>query len=106
MTEIPDDIHIKSENVLDAILCECEESCGGTAGLRTHAIDVIAAALTAERQSATAAERKRCAKIAEEHEAKAKSEWKAPKKPKYNQFPLGYEYGSRAIAAAIREATP
>ncbi len=53
----PQDILTAAESALDALLCNCPESCGGSAGVREVSIMDIAKALAAEREA--------CAKIAE-----------------------------------------
>lgn len=46
---IPDDIMEAAEEALDNLLCNCVESCGGSAGLRAASIKEIALAILAER---------------------------------------------------------
>jgi len=46
---IPDDIMEAAEEALDNLLCNCAESCGGSAGLRAASIKEIALAILAER---------------------------------------------------------
>lgn len=57
MSTIPEDIMKAAEEALDNLLCNCAESCGGTAGVRKASIDEIAKAINAERE--------RCAEVAE-----------------------------------------
>ncbi|MFM1816763.1 MAG: hypothetical protein RLZ98_3458 [Pseudomonadota bacterium] len=57
--QLPHDIMKSAENALDALLCNCAESCGGTTGVREASIMDIARALAAEREA--------CAKVVEDH---------------------------------------
>lgn len=50
---IPEDVMKLAEATLDAILCECTESCGGTEGLRQDAIGKISRAIFTDREART-----------------------------------------------------
>jgi hypothetical protein len=49
MSDIPADIMKSAEEALDNLLCNCKESCGGSAGLRLASITEIAKAIYGER---------------------------------------------------------
>lgn len=91
MSEIPEDIRKAAEDTLDAMLCECTESCGGTEGLRKDAISKIAAAILAERE--------RCAKFAQDQE----SDWLQGVKKATGPHSLDYANGRHDGAITIRK---
>jgi hypothetical protein len=94
MSEIPAEVKTAAKAVADDI-----DRSGlwgdefGSYGLRFEATIIIARALLAEREAATARERARCAKIADE---------RVDSDAKYPDFDGGYSSAAEDIAAAIR----
>ncbi|MFK0273682.1 hypothetical protein ACIQUG_08405 [Ensifer sp. NPDC090286] len=81
-TQIPEDIMKAAEEALDNLLCNCVESCGGTAGLRKASIEEIAKAIHDERE--------RCATIA--------NAWKG--------HPADFHFAGKQVRAEILAGRP
>lgn len=93
MQAYPPDIMTAAEQALDRLLCNCAESCGGTAGVRAASISDIAAAIAAEREACADIAKQaadNCGSAAEGEDAETMMRW------------LAGEHCAHQIEAAIR----
>lgn len=92
--EYPADIMKAAEEVLDNLLCNCKESCGGYDGMRLASIKDIAAALLARDE--------RAAKIADAHSLDFEKQAERQNDEAMHDSLLRVADGCELVADAIR----